>query len=670
MPSIIGILMSTSRKTLLSIGGVLLVVVLFVGLFLWPEGSMIEQPKETLRSVELVAAGSLVEDRVLVSSLGTVQSLQDVSVRAETSGQIVKVNINEGDQVQSGQVLLELERQSLDAQVLQAQARLSSAQATLNKLLNGDRVEDVQILEQKLLAEKERLKELERGSRPEELAITETALENAQKNLEDAQQDLENALQKADIDMETQLKRSIDLMQSVAGTMEKVLTQNLQDIIYPIRFPDNRTCTMQINATENYNLDTACFANLKASEDQKELFNQYQSQEEITAEQVLADLELTRTRLQNLRDFFVDALEVTSKGLTFSPFDDPRRVRTITDDELTSLKSKVTSGQAEVEAAIAQMTTQMQTLETQIIANQSTIDAAEARVNQSENVVKSSETELTLRKIGATEEQLAIQRSQIQQLELQLKVSRDGARPEDIQAQRAAVQQAQADVAVSIANRDKAIIRAPISGTILQFSHDIGDYLSNGAEVLLLANRDELEVITYVTEEERRFIENGSPVQMMDNTVKGTVRRISPALDQQTKKIEVTITLDEGLENVVIGQTIFAGFELVMDPLTVRVPLDAVKVVGTSAFVYTVDEDARISVIPVTVGKIFADTILIKGIRPNMMIIPDVANLEGGQEVSVQKTISEEGVEQVYYSVPNTFPEVLPQLSPEAADQA
>jgi multidrug efflux pump subunit AcrA (membrane-fusion protein) len=657
--------MSTKKKTRIIAGA--LALVLIVGLFFWPSASeSLLDEEETLRTVDLVSAGQIVSEKIVSSTLGTVQSLQDVSVRAETAGQIVNININEGDTVVVGQVLLELERQSLDAQVLQAQARLSSAQAAMNKLVNGERPEDIQIIEQKLIAEKERFKELERGSRPEELAVSKTSLENSQKNLKDTRIDLENTKEKAERDVEAQLQKSVDLLQSSAVTIEKVLSQNLQDVIYPIRFPTDRTCQLQLSTFKFTKIEAECFDILNGLDELKEISNQYSSLSKYGLNQILSDIELSKEKLQELRDFTVTALEVISNSVELAPFGQiiPN---SLTDETLTSLRTGVTTGQNEVDAKINQLTAQIEALKNQEIINQTAIDAAEARLTQSRNSLDSSKRDLTVKEIGASDEQLAIQRSQIQQLELQLKVAQDGARSEDIQSQGASVQQAQADVALAIANRNKAVIRAPISGTVLQFNFDVGDYLSNGEEVLLMADRERLEVITYVTEDERRFIERGSPVQLLEDTVKGSVTRISPALDRQTKKIEVTITVEEGQEELVIGQTVFAGFELVMDEESVRVPLETVKVVGNSAFVFTVNEESRISIFPVTAGRIIGETIVVSGINPGMLVIPDVSNLEGGQEVLLAKRELEEGIEQVYLSIPNKYPEALPQLSPQEA---
>lgn len=666
MPSLIGIIMATKRKTQL-IAAAVLGLILVIGLFFWPNAAeLLPEEEAPLRNVELFPAGSIVEEKIVSSTLGTVQSLQDVSVRAETSGQIVNISVNEGDTVVVGQVLVELERQTLDAQVLQAQARLSSAQANLSKLVNGDRPEDIQILQQKIIAEKERLKEMIRGVRPEELALTETSFENAKKSIEDVKIELANTKEKAERDLEAQIQKSVDQIQSSAVTMEKVLTQNLQDVIYPSRFPSNRTCELQIIAFQNSRIQSECFAILLSSEKQKELSAKYLNFTSSDLEQVLTDLRSSKDRLQEMREFFVSSLEVVSAAIASDPFGSTQS-ESITDTELTTLKNTVTAGQSEVEAKITQVTAQIDALRNQEIANQTAINNAEARLTQSENTLKSSETDLALKQLGATDEQVAIQESQIQQLELQLKVAQGGARSEDIQAQRASVQQAQADVAVSIANRDKAVIRAPISGTILQFTFDVGDYLSNGEEVLLMANRERLEVIGFITEDERRYIERESPVQMLEDTVRGSVTRISPALDRQTKKIEVTVTVEEGQEELVIGQTVIIGFEMVLGEKSVRVPLEAVKVVGNSAFVFSVNEESRVYILPVTAGRIIGETIVIEGIDPKKRILADVSGLEGGQKVILSNPLAEGEIIQIYLSIPNQYPEEVTQLSPDQA---
>jgi multidrug efflux system membrane fusion protein len=57
--------------------------------------------------------------------IGSVEPHSSVSIRSQTTGQLMKVNFREGDIVKAGQVLFELDRRPLEAALGQAQANLS-----------------------------------------------------------------------------------------------------------------------------------------------------------------------------------------------------------------------------------------------------------------------------------------------------------------------------------------------------------------------------------------------------------------------------------------------------------------------------------------------------------------------------------------------------------------
>jgi multidrug efflux system membrane fusion protein len=61
--------------------------------------------------------------------IGSAEPYSTVGIRSQTTGQLMKVNFREGDIVQQGQVLFELDRRPLEAALEQAQANLARDQA-------------------------------------------------------------------------------------------------------------------------------------------------------------------------------------------------------------------------------------------------------------------------------------------------------------------------------------------------------------------------------------------------------------------------------------------------------------------------------------------------------------------------------------------------------------
>ena len=77
----------------------------------------------------LISCGNL-EDKESISASGTIEA-QEVDVSTQTAGQIVSLQIEEGDVVQNGQFIAEIDHTKIDIQLRQAQANLASAQARL-----------------------------------------------------------------------------------------------------------------------------------------------------------------------------------------------------------------------------------------------------------------------------------------------------------------------------------------------------------------------------------------------------------------------------------------------------------------------------------------------------------------------------------------------------------
>jgi len=72
-----------------------------------------------------------------VSVDGTVDSAQDLSLAFQNGGTVTQINVNAGDTVKKGQILVKLDTGTAAAALSQAQAALSAAQANYEKLING-----------------------------------------------------------------------------------------------------------------------------------------------------------------------------------------------------------------------------------------------------------------------------------------------------------------------------------------------------------------------------------------------------------------------------------------------------------------------------------------------------------------------------------------------------
>lgn len=88
-------------------------------------------------------------DQGMIAASGTIEAVE-VSVAAMTSGQVLKMAVDEGARVEQGDLLAVIESEALEIQLRQAEAGVKLADAQLRLLLKGARVEDIRQAEEAL----------------------------------------------------------------------------------------------------------------------------------------------------------------------------------------------------------------------------------------------------------------------------------------------------------------------------------------------------------------------------------------------------------------------------------------------------------------------------------------------------------------------------------------
>src|SRR5215472_15805081 len=82
-------------------------------------------------------------DPSLIVAPGRVEAMsEEVRVSSELSGRLKIVNVEEGDRVQRGQVLAEVENDDYRARVREAEAELAEREAELRRTVNGARTQE------------------------------------------------------------------------------------------------------------------------------------------------------------------------------------------------------------------------------------------------------------------------------------------------------------------------------------------------------------------------------------------------------------------------------------------------------------------------------------------------------------------------------------------------
>jgi HlyD family secretion protein len=158
----------TGRWRLLLYVGLGLAVVVVVGVIV--SGVFAKAPEVEVRRVTL-EQGASTSGTVVLTAGGYIVAHHTIQVSSKVVGKVAWVGVEKGDKVKEGQVLVRLEDNEYQAQLAQAKANLAVAQA--------------------------HLKELETGSRPQEIDAARAAMHQAEANFRNAEINLKRVEQMA-----------------------------------------------------------------------------------------------------------------------------------------------------------------------------------------------------------------------------------------------------------------------------------------------------------------------------------------------------------------------------------------------------------------------------------------------------------------------------------------
>jgi HlyD family secretion protein len=124
---------------------------------------------------------------ITITANGTVQPEQSVNVSPKAAGILKRLLVKEGDRVEAGQILAEMDDANLQGQLISAQGQLASAQANLDKLVAGSRPQEIAQAEARLAAAQANLDKVLAGNRSQDIAQAQAQLISAQVDLQQAE---------------------------------------------------------------------------------------------------------------------------------------------------------------------------------------------------------------------------------------------------------------------------------------------------------------------------------------------------------------------------------------------------------------------------------------------------------------------------------------------------
>jgi HlyD family secretion protein len=174
-------LLNNVKKPVPLIAGIVAATIGVVGVGTVAVNSFKPAPKIDLDRYTIPVKSETIKLRT--STSGTILPVQTVNLSPKVSGRISQLFVEQGDRVQKGQRIAQMENTEQQAEYDRALANLKAAQANLNKAKNGTRPEEIAQAEAKLAQARANLAKVQNGSRPEEIAQIRAKLAQAQASL-------------------------------------------------------------------------------------------------------------------------------------------------------------------------------------------------------------------------------------------------------------------------------------------------------------------------------------------------------------------------------------------------------------------------------------------------------------------------------------------------------
>jgi HlyD family secretion protein len=589
------------------------------GLLLVPSTIYLAKNKSLEQNRQLEALTVPVEAKTVtekITASGEVQPVQRVNLSPKNQGRISSLYVEQGDRVKKGQIIAKMESRDLQAQLLQAKARLARAQANLAKLEAGTRPEQIAVAAARLEQAEARLDQLKAGSRTEEIQAAQARLGQAQANLE---QVLSGSRQEEIAAATARLKQAESkLEQAIKGGRQEEVAQAQTRLNQAIsQLEDAESGSFQEEIAQAESRIVALKADLELTSERVERYRDLQSEGAIAQDtydeyvrddrRVRATLQEAENRLQQLQKSRKSQIE---------------QLKNTVERERQALQQLSTGARpeeiAQARAAVAEAASQLSQLKNgsrpeEVARAQAQVAEANSQLEQLINGTRPEE-------IAQAEAQVAEALSQLDEL-------RNGTRSEDIIGAIAEVKEAESQVRLQEITLEDSEIRAPFDGIITQRYALEGAFVTpatsassatSATSTSIVALAKDLEVLAKVPEADIAQIKPGQKVEITadafpDQVFKGTVKLIAPEAvrERDVTLFQVRLSIEEGKEKLQSGMNVDIEFVGQSLDNAVVVPTVAIVTNKGKSGVLIMDENSQPSFQPVTIGPTFGNKIQI-----------------------------------------------------------
>ncbi len=560
--------------------------------------------QETTPTVEVVRVKFLTAPERQTFT-GTVASSLAADVSAKIMGRVIAVYVREGDKVQAGQVLVQLDNSDLLAQVRQAEAAVAATRAALSQAmiaLDIQRTQSQTRIEQarsELNQALEQLSVVKEGARRQERAQADEGVRQAQAAYERAKE----AVKMAEVELQ-QAREGVKQAEAAVEAAKQQL-ELMREGYRKQQIAQAEAAFKQAEA--NLKVAQATYDRFKPLAEQGVITKQRFDEIVLQLESAKAQYEAAKAQLSMMREGFRS-------------------------QEIRQAEENVR--QAEAALRIAKERVKMA---------EAAYNERLAALKQAEAALRAAEQQRDLVYEGARKQEIRQAEERVKQAREGLRMAIAAAKEVDIKAEQVRMLQAQlkqalAGLAAAQVQLSYATITAPFSGVVVKRHVDPGDMASPGMPLLTIVDPSSFRLEVTVPESHMKFIRIGDSVPVtidaLGQTLNGRVYEVVPSADPVSRTFVVKISLPQvkGLMAGMFGRAEFKVGEI----RGIFVPESAIWREGSLEGVFVVEGERAIKRV-VTTGKRLNDLIeILSGLNEGELVVAKVYDrIRDGMKVRV-----------------------------------
>lgn len=561
-----------------------------------------------------------------VSATGTVEATKKLDLRFVNSGKISEIKIKVGDHLEKGAILAKLDTTQLESQLAKAKASVSAAAASLDKIVKGAMLEDIKVSETAVenaqialenarsnLANAELNAEKEISKAQASVESAKVALDNVNTSLENTKITNENNLNQ-DYDgawntVNSSLLTAFDSLNTNKTTLEYEDAKNTLSILN-IQYLNDSTLSKGI-AGDSYKAVKVYTDGIKSN---------------LTRENIDKALVDTKSMLDKARVTLGDTGNVLSATITSSE---------LSQTELDTLKSGISTARTNINAAISNITTAQQNIQSQKVSNQTSLDSAQSSVNSAASSLDlANQTLLAVKaasdtSVNSAKNALRSAEGSLKQAQDQLALKKAGASASEISVYSAQLQEAQANMNLIQSQIEDSTLILPQSGIITEIKKEIGETISLSENFATVITAENFEIKANISEVDIAKVKIDDPVKITfdalgsDKLFTGKILKIDPAQTEVSGVIYYKVTTVFSGDSDIIKPGMTANLDIMTAKKenVVTIPFQALKEKNGEKYVQVLEGD-KVRDVAVEIGlKGDIDLEVISGLQAGKKVV-------------------------------------------------